>query len=96
MTWVYINHHGVYGVNESNPCFYIHLELLRSTHVWSEWQYPSTPIWYVMVEYHILLNIFPTTLPVLILSMHDTEQTSLRSTIHIQNEHNKHPTLETQ
>ena len=30
-----------------------------------------------MVEYHFLLSIFPTTLPVLILSMRDIEQTSL-------------------
>ena len=30
-----------------------------------------------MVQYHFLLNIFATTLSVLILSMHDIEQTSL-------------------
>ena len=50
---------------------------------------------YTMYSTVSFLTYFQTV-PALILSMHVLEQTSLRSAIHIQNEHNKHPTLETQ
>ena len=92
--WEYVNHHGVYGVNESNACFYIRLVLLRSKHVWSEWQYPSTPTWYHFLLY--IISDYTSCFDFVYAWYRADIITWRRPTVHIQNEHNKHPTLETQ